>query len=401
MAQAARRSAMSSSQIRQAAKQAQVWADGLGELHERIRPRFGRIEPRRRALGYLQGLLGVLERKNSWWLAEQAGELTPDGMQRLLNGAGWDADGVRDDLREYVVEHLGDPAAVLVLDETGFLKKGTHSAGVARQYTGTAGRIENAQVGVFLADASLAGVALIDRDLYLPKVWTDDRERCRAAGIGDQVAFQTKPQLAQAMLQRAVAARVPFNWVTGDSVYGGDRRLRVWLEQHAIPHVLAVKRTEPLLTMTDRGPGQVPAEQLLAEVEPEQWLRLNAADGSKGKRLYDWVRVPLWRLGWPANVGFWLLARRSISDPTDLAFYVCFAPAATSLATLVRVAGCRWRVEEAFEQAKGEVGLDHYQVRQYGAWYRHITLAMAAHAFLAVTRAQLTDPSAGVGGRWS
>jgi SRSO17 transposase len=401
MAQAARRSAMSSSQIRQVAKQAQVWADGLVELHERIRPRFGRVEPRRRALRYLRGLLGALERKNSWWLAEQAGELTPDGMQRLLNGAGWDADGVRDDLREYVVEHLGDPAAVLVLDETGFLKKGTHSAGVARQYTGTAGRIENAQVGVFLAYATLAGVALIDRDLYLPKVWTDDRERCRAAGIGDQVAFQTKPQLAQAMLQRAVETRVPFRWVTGDSVYGGDRRLRVWLEQHAIPHVMAVKCTEPLLAMTDRGPGQVPAEQLLAQVEPERWLRLSAGEGSKGRRLYDWVRVPLWRWGWPANVGFWLLARRSISDPTDLAFYVCFAPAATSLATLVQVAGCRWRVEEAFEQAKGEVGLDHYQVRQYGAWYRHITLAMAAHAFLAVTRAQLTNPTARVGGRWS
>jgi SRSO17 transposase len=401
MAQGVWRSAMSSAQVRQGAKQAQVWADGLDELHERIRPRFGRIEPRRRALGYLQGLLGALERKNSWWLAEQAGELTPDGMQRLLNGAGWDADGVRDDLREYVVEHLGDPAAVLVLDETGFVKKGTHSAGVARQYTGTAGRIENAQVGVFLAYAALAGVALIDRDLYLPKVWTDDRERCRAAGIDDQVAFQTKPQLAQAMLQRAVAARVPFGWVTGDTVYGGDRRLRVWLEQHAIPHVLAVKCTEPLLTMTDRGPGQVPAEQLLAQVEPAQWLRLSAGEGSKGRRLYNWVRVPLWRLGWPANVGFWLLARRSISDPTDLAFYVCFAPAATSLATLVRVAGCRWRVEEAFEQAKGEVGLDHYQVRQYGAWYRHITLAMAAHAFRAVTRAQLTDPTAGVGGLWS
>jgi SRSO17 transposase len=356
MAQGARRSAMSSTQIRQVAKQAQMWADGLAELHERIRPRFGRIEPRRRALGYLRGLLGALERKNSWWLAEQAGELTPDGMQRLLNGAGWDADGVRDDLREYVVEHLGDPAAVLVLDETGFLKKGTHSAGVARQYTSTAGRIENAQVGVFLAYATLAGVALIDRDLYLPKVWTDDRERCRAAGIGDQVAFQTKPQLAQALLQRTVETKVPFRWVTGDSVYGGDRRLRVWLEQHAIPHVLAVKCTEPLLTMTDRGPGQVPAEQLLAQVEPEQWLRLSAGEGSKGRRLYDWVRVPLWRWGWPANVGFWLLARRSISDPTDLAFYVCFAPAATSLATLVQVAGCRWRVEEAFEQARARSG---------------------------------------------
>jgi SRSO17 transposase len=401
MAQVARRSGVRNAWVGQAEKQARLWADGLVELHERISPRFGRIEPRRRALGYLQGLLGQVERKNSWWLAEQAGELTPDGMQRLLNGAGWDADGVRDDVRDYVVEHLGDPDAVLVLDETGFIKKGTRSAGVARQYTGTAGRIENAQVGVFLAYGTPAGVALIDRDLYLPKSWTDDRARCQAAGIDDQGQFRTKPQLGQVMLERAVAARVPFGWVTGDTVYGGDRRLRVWLEQHAIRHVLAVKRTEPLLAMTDRGPAQVPAEQLLAEVKPEQWLRLNAADGSKGKRLYDWVRVPLWRLGWPANVGFWLLVRRSISDPDELAFYVCFAPAATSLATLVRVAGCRWRVEEAFEQAKGEVGLDHYQVRQYGAWYRHTTLAMTALAFLAVTRAGLDDLTARVGGPWS
>jgi SRSO17 transposase len=392
------RSGMSSEQVRRSEKQARVWADGLVELHQRICPRFGRIEPRRRALGYLQALLGQVERKNSWWLAEQAGELTPDGMQRLLNGSGWDADGVRDDLRAYVVEHLGDPDVVLVLDETGFVKKGTHSAGVARQYTGTAGRIENAQVGVFLAYASRAGVALIDRELYLPKAWTDDRARCQTAGIGDQVAFQTKPQLGQAMLERAVAAGVPFGWVTGDTVYGGDRSLRVWLEQHAIPHVMAVKRTEPLLTLTDRGPTQVPADRLLADAGSEQWLRLNAADGAKGKRLYDWIRVPLYRFGWPANVGFWLLARRSTSDPTELAFYVCFAPADTSLATLVQVAGGRWRVEEAFEQTKGEVGLDHYQVRQYGAWYRHITLAMTAHAFLAVTRATLDDPSAGVGG---
>jgi SRSO17 transposase len=228
-------------------------------------------------------------------------------------------------------------------------------------------------VGVFLAYASPAGVTLIDRDLYLPKAWTDDRARCRAAGIDDAVPFQTKPQLGQAMLERALAARVPFGWVTGDTVYGGDRSLRVWLEQHAIRHVMAVKRTEP-------------------------WLGLNAADGAKGKRLYDWVRVPLYRFGWPANVGFWLLARRSVSDPNELAYYVCFAPADTSLATLVRVAGCRWRVEEAFELAKGEVGLDHYQVRQYGAWYRHVTLAMVALAFLAAIRAQLTDPTAGVGG---
>jgi SRSO17 transposase len=358
------------------------------------------VEPRRRALGYLRGLLSQVERKNSWWLAEQAGEPTPDGMQRLLNGAGWDADGVRDDLRDYVVEHLGDPDAVLVLDETGFVKKGDRSAGVQRQYTGTAGKHENCQVAVFLAYAAPGGVALVDRDLYLPRSWTEDRARCRAAGIPEDVGFQTKPQLGQAMLERALSAGVSFGWVTGDTVYGGDRRLRMWLEEHAIPHVMAVKCTEPVWALTDRGPGQVAAQDVIAQVPAAQWLRVNAGDGSKGKRLYDWSRVPLWRWGWPANVGFWLLARRSISDG-ELAYYVCFAPAVTSLATLVRVAGRRWRVEEAFEQAKGEVGLDHYQVRQYGAWYRHVTLAMTALAFLAVTRAGLEDPTAGVGGPWS
>jgi SRSO17 transposase len=399
MAQAVRRSAWPSSQVEQAEKQARVWADGLVELHQRIGGRFGRVEPRRRALAYLRGLLSQVERKNSWWLAEQAGEQTPDGMQRLLNGSGWDADGVRDDLCDYVVEQLGDPDAVLVLDETGFVKKGDRSAGVQRQYTGTVGKQENCQVAVLLAYAAPGGVALVDRDLYLPKSWTDDRGRCRAAGIPDEVGFQTKPQLGQAMLARALAAGVPFGWVTGDTVYGGDRRLRVWLEEHAIRHVMAVKCTEPVWTLTDRGPGQVAAQDLIAEVEPAQWLRISVGDGSKGKRFYDWTRVPLWRWGWPANVGFWLLARRSLSDPGELAYYVCFAPADTPLVTLVQVAGCRWRVEEAFEQAKGEVGLDHYQVRQYPAWYRHITLAMAALAFLAATRARLPDAADGLGGR--
>ena len=399
MAREGRRSAWLSSEVEQAEKQVRVWADGLVELHQRIGGRFGRVEPRQRALAYLRGLLSSIERKNSWWLAEQAGEATPDGMQRLLNGAGWDADGVRDDLREYVVEHLGDPGAVLVLDETGFLKKGTRSAGVQRQYTGTAGKQENCQVAVFLASATPAGVALLDRDLYLPTSWTNDPARCRAAGIPDDVGFQTKPQLAQAMLERALAARVPFGWVTGDTVYGGDRRLRVWLEQHAIRHVMAVKCTEPLWAMTEHGPGQVAAQDLIAQVPAEQWLGINAGDGSKGKRFYDWTRVPLWRWGWPANVGFWLLARRSLSDPGELAYYVCFAPADTPLVTLVRVAGRRWRVEEAFEQAKGEVGLDHYQVRQYPAWYRHVTLTMVALAFLAVTRARLPATDDGLGGR--
>src|SRR3954451_21374457 len=218
MAQAAQRLAMPNVQVKQAEKQARVWADGLVELHQRISPRFGRIEPRRRALGYLQGLLSQVERENSWWLAEQAGEPTPDGMQRLLDGAEWDADGVRDDLRDYVTKHLGDSDAVLVLDETGFVKKGDRSAGVQRQYTGTVGKQENCQVGVFLAYAAPAGVALVDRDLYLPTSWTQDRARCRAAGIGDQVGFATKPQLGQAMLERALAAGVPFGWVTGDTV---------------------------------------------------------------------------------------------------------------------------------------------------------------------------------------
>jgi SRSO17 transposase len=399
MAQAARRLAWPSSEVEQAEKQARVWADGLVELHQRIGGRFGRVEPRRRALAYLQGLLSQVERKNSWWLAEQAGEVTPDGMQRLLNGSGWDADGVRDDLGDYVVEQLGDPDAVLVLDETGFVKKGDRSAGVQRQYTGTAGKHENCQVAVFLAYAAPGGVALVDRDLYLPRSWTDDRARCRAAGVPDEVTFKTKPQLGQAMVERALAAQVPFGWVTGDTVYGGDRRLRVWLESHAIRHVMAVKCTEPLWAMTEHGPGQVAAQDLIAQVPAEQWLGINAGDGSKGKRLYDWTRMPLWRPGWPANVGFWLLARRSLRDPSELAYYVCFAPADTSLVTLVQVAGRRWRVEEAFEQAKGEVGLDHYQVRQYPAWYRHVTLAMVALAFLAVTRARLPDSQDGLGGR--
>jgi SRSO17 transposase len=321
-------------------------------------------------------------------------------MQRLLNGSGWDADAVRDDLRDYVVEQLGASDAVLVLDETGFVKKGDRSAGVQRQDTGTAGKQENCQVAVFLAYAAPGGVALVDRDLYLPKSWTDDRVRCRAAGVPDEVGFKTKPQLGQAMLERALAAGVPFRWVTGDTVYGGDRRLRIWLEEHAIRHVMAVKCTEPVWTLTDRGPGQVAAQDLIAQVPAERWLRISAGEGSKGKRLYDWTRVPLWRWGWPANVGFWLLARRTVSDPGELAYYLCFGPADTSLVTLVRVAGSRWRVEEAFEQAKGEVGLDHYQVRQYPAWYRHITLAMAALAFLAATRARLPDAADGLGGLW-
>jgi SRSO17 transposase len=251
-------------------------------------------------------------------LAEQAGEATPDGMQRLLATADWDADAVRDDLRAYVVEHLGDPGAVLVVDETGFLKKGTKSAGVQRQYSGTAGRIENCQIGVFLAYASPAGRTFLDRALYLPKSWAEDAARRDEAGIPVDVSFQTKPQLAQAMVARAIAAGVTAAWVTGDEGYGGDRRLRVWLEEHAVAHVLAIKRTEPLWVVTARGPAQVSATTLVAALTAEAWTTLSAGDGAKGPRLYDWARMAI--RPWSArDRGSWLLAWRSLADPADLA----------------------------------------------------------------------------------
>jgi SRSO17 transposase len=373
-----------------AIEEVQGWAAGLGALHAQIAGRFARAEPRRRVLAYLRGLLGNVGRKNGWQLAEHAGERTPDGMQRLLATADWDPDMVRDDLRAYVVEHLGDVAGVLVADETGFLKKGTTSVGVQRQYSGTAGKVDNCQLGVFLAYASAKGRAFIDRELYLPKAWTDDPARCRAARVPEQVGFRTKPQLARVMLERALDAGVPASWVTADEVYGGDPALRRFLEDRGLSYVLAVKCTEPLR----RAHGSAPttAEQLAARVPAEQWVACSAGHGAKGRRLYDWARV---ELATPAAAGRarWLLVRRSRADG-ELAFYTCFAPASTSLVGLVRVAGIRWAIEESFQTAKGQVGLDHYEVRRWPGWYRHITLALLAHAFLAVTRTQATTVSA-------
>jgi len=373
-------------------EEVQGWAAGLGALHARIAGRFARAEPRRRALAYLRGLLGNVSRKNGWQLAEHAGERTPDGMQRLLATADWDPELVRDDLRAYVVEHLGDPGAVLVADETGFLKKGTTSVGVQRQYSGTAGKVDNCQLGVFLAYASRKGRAMIDRELYLPERWTDDPARCRAAKVPEEVGFRTKPQLAQLMLERALDAGVPASWVTADEVYGGSLALREWLEERHLSYVLAVKCTE-LLAAPDpdgRVGPRTGVEQLAAGVPAEQWIACSAGHGAKGRRLYDWTRVDL---AVPAAVGMarWLLVRRSRRDG-ELAFYACYGPAATPLIGLVRMAGTRWAVEEAFEQAKGEVGLDHYEVRKWPGWYRHITLALLAHGFLAVTRARATGP---------
>ncbi len=366
------------------------WAEGIERVHECIAGRFRRPEPRRRALDYLRGLLSPVERKNGWQLAEQAGEATPDGVQRLLYNYRWDADLIRDDLRDYVVEHLGDADGVLVVDETGFLKKGGKSVGVQRQYSGTAGRIENCQVGVFLAYAGAKGRTLLDRDLHLPQVWAQDRERREEAGVPEDAVFRTKPQLAQLMLERAADSGVPFSWFTGDEVYGSDRKLRRWLEREEIPHVMAIKSNEKLWAWTEKGPLQVRADRLASGVEESAWVRCSAGNGAKGPRVYDWTAVKIRPLREPGK-GHWLLARRSLAKPGELAYYLCFGPAETTLAELVRVAGTRWAIEECFEEAKGEVGLDQYEVRRWDGWHRHITLAMLAHAYLTVIKYQAME----------
>jgi SRSO17 transposase len=326
-------------------------------------------------------------------LAEETGERHPRGVQRLLDAAQWDADAVRDDLRAYVVAHLGDPGAVLVVDETGFLKKGTKSVGVQRQYSGTAGRRENCQVAVFLCYAAPRGRAFLDRALYLPKSWAEDRPRRAEAGVPAAVRFATKPQLAKAMLARAFAAGVPAGWVTGDTVYGADGRFRHWLETAGRAYVLAVPHTHRVWLPDGRAAA---AKRVVARLPAAAWARLAAGEGAQGPRWYDWAAVPL--LGaapaGPAAMAHWLLARRSVSDPTELAYYRAAGPAATPLGELVRVAGSRWAVEVGFEQAKGEVGLDQYEVRRWEAWHRHITLALLAHAYLEVTRL-----AAGEGGK--
>lgn len=354
----------------------------LTDIERRLAPYFERAEPRQRALAYLRGLLSPAERKNSWQLAEVSGDATPDGLQHLLRRALWDPEAVRDELRRYVVQHLGDAAAVLVIDETGFLKKGRHSAGVARQYSGTAGRIENCQIGVFVGYASRHGHTLLDRELYLPAEWTNDRARGQQAGIPADRGFATKPALAKEMLQRTLAAGVPARWVTGDSVYGDDRRLRMWLEAQPQAHVLAVSGKEYVWLDVRQRQGKT----ILAALPPEGWTRLSAGEGAKGPRWYDWRWLPLAEPLEP-NWRRWLLVRRSVSDSQDLQAYVVFAPQETPLAEVVRVAGTRWTIEQLFEAAKGEVGLDHYEVRSWTGWFRHLTLAMWALALLTVLRA--------------
>jgi SRSO17 transposase len=352
------------------------------DLERRLAPYFERAEPRQRVMAYLRGLLSPAERKNSWQLAEVSGDTTPYAFQHLLRRALWDPEAVRDALRTYIVQHLADPNAVLGLDETGFLKKGRHSAGVARQDSGTAGKVDNCQIGVFLGYAGPLGQALVDRELYLPKEWTTDRDRCRRAGIPEDRGFATKLQLAQQMLARAFTAGVPATWVTGDSVYGDDRRVRMWLETQPQAYGLAVSGQEYVWL----GWRQRQVKTILAALPEDGWTRRSAGEGTKGPRWYDWRWLPLaeplepdWRRR--------LLVRRRVSDPTDLTAYVVLAPQETTVEAVVPVAGMRWTIESGFEAAKGEVGLDDYEVRSWTGWYRHITLAMWALALLTVLRA--------------
>jgi SRSO17 transposase len=381
----------------QAADAHAAWSESFNELFAHLAGDFSNAKVRRHGRAYLLGLLSQQERKTSWQLAEFAGDASPDGLQRLLNSSPWDEDACRDALCRYVIRELGDEGAVLAPDETGFLKKGRMSAGVARQYTGTAGRVENCQVGVFLAYCAPDGArALIDRELYLPAKWTDDRERCRAAGIGDGVPFAAKPRLAKQMFARAVKAGVPFRWAAGDEVYGASPELREWLEEQKKGYVLAVACNAVIETKA--GPKR--ADELAAMVPQGAWQRISCADGSKGPRLYDWALIGTDR------DDRHLMVRRSLQPgekgELELAYYRCYSPEPATLAELAAVAGARWGIEDCFAEAKNEAGLDHYQVRRYRAWYRHVTLSMLAHAFLAVTahaaRPPAPEPASGNAG---
>ena len=353
------------------------WLDEFGALMDRVRPWFARYEPARHAASLMLGLLSNLERKNCWTIAEARGDVTPYGVQHMLSRASWDHVGVAAEVRDYVTTAFADPDAVLAVDETGDLKKGTASVGVQRQYTGTAGRIENSQVAVYLSYAGAGGHSLIDTRLYLPKSWTDDPARCRAAGIPDDIEFATKPKLAAAMLTDVLDAGAPASWLTGDEVYGADSALRATCRDRGIGYVLAVACNHHLVTAGCR------VDELVVAAPRFGWQRLSAGDGSKGPRVYSWLLLDI-TSAIPGHE--WIMVRRN--DTTgQLAYYRCWSPHPVPLRTLVRVAGRRWTIEESFQSAKGQAGLDEHQVRTWTSWHRWTILSMLAMAFLAVTTA--------------
>ena len=387
------------------------WPVRLRELHQRLRPRFARPEVFEHTLLYLQAILSDIPRKNGWQIAEQARQARPYGMQRLLSRAVWDEDGVRDDLATLVCQTLCPPLVlseqararalfpVLVLDESCFPKRGRHSAGVAPQYCGRTGRVENCQVGVFLSFVTALGHALIDRELYLPQDWCSDLPRRQAAHIPESVTFATKPELAKQMIQRAKAAGLAIGWVVADTVYGHSTDLRLWLEEQGYAYALGVPSIEVVCVQTRTGlllsdVASIAKQALCAR----DWQRLSQSLGTKGERLFDWARLPMVH-GGLMDDRHWLVFRRCLDDPHELAYYLVFAPPQTPLHIMVQAVGCRWHIEEDLQACKA-LGLDHYEVRSYQGWYRHITLVLLAYAFLvsicmqarATAEAQACDP---------
>lgn len=346
---------------------------------------YSRSETKDSAFAYLRGLISLTERKNSWQLSEEVGYQNPYAFQYLLGRALWDENNLRDELRCYTVDHLGTSEGVLSIDETGFLKKGNKSAGVGRQYSGTAGRIENSQIGVFLSYATAKGRALIDRELYVPKEWFEDETRCRAAGIPESVKFKTKPELAKEMLKRTFANDVKPAWVVGDEVYG-CYALRAWLEEKKQPYVLAVASNYPVCI----GIRQHKVRDVLTTMDELSWEKISAGKGTKGDRYYQWCRIKINSVS-PNGWSRWLMIRCNMKNSDDVAFYIAFSPDEKTLGNMAKAAGSRWTIEECFEMAKGEVGLDHYEVRSWTGWYRHITLSLFALSYLVKLRTKLNQ----------
>ena len=365
-----------------------AWEEELHGLKQRIGCVFARCAVRESAGLFLDGVLSGIERKTRWLMAEQAGLSKPYRIQSLLGRGRWDADALRDVLHDYVVEAIGDPAGVLVVDETGFLKQGKHSVGVSRQYSGTAGRVENSQIGVFLSYASRFGHSLIDRQLYLPKNWAEDPERRRKAGVPDDVAFKTKPEMAQEMIAKVLDRGLPCAWVLGDAVYRSVSGLRRMLEQRKQPYVLSVRSNHCLRFFTDEGFLQTGPQDMADAVEDQDWISCPAGEGSKGIRLYQWVRFPLAQDS-PPGFNHWVLVRRSPHNPGKKAYYFCLAPSGTTLAEMAGAAGLRWTIEDCFLRAKDDLGLDHCEARSWHGWHRHMTLVMIAAAFLTKLSADL------------
>jgi SRSO17 transposase len=352
------------------------WDEEFERICSRLDPLFYRPESRNHARQYLRGLLAPIERKNGWTIAEHVGEKEPKATQRFLNLTPWDADDIRDLNREYAMEYLADPRAVLIADDTGFAKKGKKSAGVQRQYSGTLGRTDNCQIGTFLAYVNSSRErVLLDRELYVPeKTWFADPDRCAEAGIPKDLTFATKPAQAAAMIQRQRAAGVPFAWFAADEAFGQNPGLRDYLENDKIAYVMAIPKNTEFIT--DDG-KKIVFEKLVPQLSRNTWQRRACGIGSKGFRVYDWALIN------SDDPDHQYMIRRSIDDG-ELAYYHCYNPRHEGFSELVRVAGARWPIEECFEAGKGQVGLDQYQVRLYSAWYRHITLAMLAHTFLTV-----------------